>query len=124
MAPHLLVLFASFMTADPQQLAVWPPTLAAYARVFQPIYFDVFAHSLWLSGVATLVCLLIAYPFAFILARQQPVWRNVMLVLMMLPFWTNSLIRTYAIKLILGKKGLDNTLLLVSGLIDQPLTLL
>jgi len=123
-APHLLVLFASFMTADPQQLAVWPPTLAAYARVFQPIYFDVFAHSLWLSGVATLVCLLIAYPFAFILARQQPVWRNVMLVLMMLPFWTNSLIRTYAIKLILGKKGLVNTLLLGSGLIDQPLTLL
>lgn len=122
--PHLLVLLASFMTADTQQLAVWPLTLAAYAKVFQPIYFDVFAHSIWLSGLATLVCLLIAYPFAFILARQKPLWRNVMLVLMMLPFWTNSLIRTYAIKLILGKKGLVNALLLGSGLIDQPLTLL
>ena len=47
-----------------------------------------------------------------------------MLVLMMLPFWTNSLIRTYAIKLILGKKGLVNTLLVGSGLVDEPLSLL
>lgn len=122
--PHLLVLFTSFMTADTQHLAVWPATLAGYAKVFQPIYFDVFTHSLWQSGLATLVCLLIGYPFAFILARQKPLRRNVMLVLMMLPFWTNSLIRTYAIKLILGKKGLVNTMLVGGGLIDQPLNLL
>ena len=123
-APHLLVLLTSFMTADSQQLAVWPVTLEAYSKVFQPIYLDVFLHSLWLSGLATVVCLLIGYPFAFILARQIPLWRNVMLVLMMLPFWTNSLIRTYAIKLILGKKGLINTLLMGSGLIDEPLSML
>lgn len=123
-APHLLVLLTSFMTADSQHLAAWPMTLDGYAKVFQPIYLDVFLHSLWLSALATAVCLLVGYPFAFVLARQKPVWRNVMLVLMMLPFWTNSLIRTYAIKLILGKKGLVNTLLVGSGLVEEPLSLL
>ena len=123
-APHLLVLATSFMTADIQHLAVWPLSLDGYAKVFQPIYFDVFLHSLWLSAVATALCLLIGYPFAFILARQKPVWRNVLLVLMMLPFWTNSLIRTYAIKIILGKKGLVNTLLVGTGIVDEPLSLL
>ena len=123
-APHLLVLTASFMTADTQELAVWPLSLAGYAKVFQPIYLDVFLHSLWLSAAATVICLVIGYPFAFILARQKPVWRNTLLVLMMLPFWTNSLVRTYAIKIILGKKGLVNTVLVGSGLVEQPLSLL
>ena len=123
-APHLLVLATSFMTSDTQHLAVWPLSIDGYAKVFQPIYFDVFLHSLWLSAAATALCLLIGYPFAFILARQKPVWRNVMLVLMMLPFWTNSLIRTYAIKIILGKKGLVNTLLVGSGIVEEPLPLL
>lgn len=122
--PHLLVIVTSFMTADTQQLATWPVGLDAYAKVFQPVYWDVFTHSLWQSGLATLICLLIGYPFAFVLARQKPLWRNVLLVLMMLPFWTNSLIRTYAIKLILGKKGLVNTLLTGSGLLDEPVQLL
>ena len=124
LAPHLLVLVTSFMSSDTQHLAVWPLSLEGYAKVFQPIYFDVFLHSLWLSAAATALCLLIGYPFAFILARQKPVWRNVLLVLMMLPFWTNSLIRTYAIKIILGKKGLVNTLLLGAGIVDEPLSLL
>ncbi|MBT8070239.1 MAG: spermidine/putrescine ABC transporter permease PotB [Gammaproteobacteria bacterium] len=122
--PHLLVFLTSFLTADSQNLVAWPLSLESYTRVFQPLYWYVFTHSLWQSGLATLICLLLAYPFAFILARQKPVWRNVLLVLMMLPFWTNSLIRTYAIKLILGKKGLLNTLLVGSGLIDEPLSLL
>ena len=122
--PHLLVFTASFMTADAQNLVAFPLGLAAYAQVFQPVYVDVFLHSLWLSGLATAVCLLVGYPFAFVLARQKPVWRNVLLVLMVLPFWTNSLVRTYAIKVILAKKGLLNTVLLGAGVIDEPLSLL
>ena len=122
--PHLLVLLTSFMTADTQHLAVWPLTLEGYRQVFQPIYLDVFTHSLYLSALSTVICLLLGYPFAFVLSRMSPTWRNVSLVLMMLPFWTNSLIRTYAIKLILGKKGLVNTLLVGSGLVEQPLSLL
>ncbi|MFY8274397.1 spermidine/putrescine ABC transporter permease PotB [Pseudoalteromonas sp. SSDWG2] len=122
--PHLLVLITSFLTPDSQHLAIWPASLEGYQKVFQPIYLDVFLNSLWLSAVATILCLLIGYPFAFILSRQKPLTRNILLVLMMLPFWTNSLIRTYAIKLILGKKGLINTLLLNLGVIDEPLNML
>ncbi|MBD1390233.1 spermidine/putrescine ABC transporter permease PotB [Neiella sp. HB171785] len=123
-APHALVIMTSFMTPDTEHLAVWPLSLESYSKVLQPIYFDVFFHSLWLSAVATLVCLLIGYPFAYILAKQPPWLRAVLLVLMMVPFWTNSLIRTYAIKLILGKKGLINSLLVSTGIIEQPITML
>lgn len=122
--PHLLVLLTSFFTPDNQHLAVWPLTLDGYAKVFQTIYLDVFFSSLWLSAVATLICLLLGYPFAFILSKFSPLTRNVLLVVMMLPFWTNSLIRTYAIKLILGKKGIINSALLGTGLIDEPLNML
>jgi spermidine/putrescine transport system permease protein len=123
-APHLLVVLTSFMTSDSQHLGVWPLTLEGYAKVFQPIYFSVFLHSLWLSAVATLICLLVGYPFAYILAKQGPKMRTFLLVLMMLPFWTNSLIRTYAIKLILGNKGLINTSLISLGIIESPIDLL
>ena len=122
--PHLLVLLTSFFTPDNQHLAVWPLTFDGYAKVFQTIYLDVFFNSLWLSAVATLICLLLGYPFAFILSKFSPLTRNVLLVVMMLPFWTNSLIRTYAIKLILGKKGIINSALLGAGLIDEPLNML
>ncbi|MBW8190449.1 spermidine/putrescine ABC transporter permease PotB [Neiella marina] len=123
-APHALVLMTSVMTPNSEHLAVWPLTFDGYLKVMQPIYFDVFFQSLWLSGVATLFCLLIGYPFAYVLAKQPPWLRTVLLVLMMLPFWTNSLIRTYAMKLILGKKGIINTALVGSGIIEKPITML
>lgn len=123
-APHLLVVLTSFMTPDSQHLGVWPLTLDGYSKVFQPIYFSVFLHSLWLSAVATLICLVVGYPFAYILAKHSPKMRTFLLVLMMLPFWTNSLIRTYAIKLILGNKGLINTSLMSLGLIESPIDML
>jgi spermidine/putrescine transport system permease protein len=123
-APHFLLLLTSFFTPDNQHLAVWPLTLDGYSKVFQSIYVDVFLSSLWLSAVATVICLLVGYPFAFILSKYRPATRNILLLIMMLPFWTNSLIRTYAIKLILGKKGLINTALLGLGIIDKPLNML
>ncbi|KXI29019.1 spermidine/putrescine ABC transporter permease PotB [Paraglaciecola hydrolytica] len=122
--PHFLVLLTSFFTPDSQHLAVWPLTLDGYSKVFQAIYIDVFLSSLWLSAIATLICLLLGFPFAFILSKFSPTTRNILLVVMMLPFWTNSLIRTYAIKIILGKKGLINTGLLGAGIIDEPLNML
>lgn len=122
--PHLLVVLTSLLSTDTQHLAVYPFTLQSYARLWAPIYAGVFWHSFWLSGLTTLVCLLIGYPFAYIVARLPPGWRSFLLFLMIIPFWTNSLIRTYAIKLILGNKGLINSALLASGLVDEPLQLL
>ncbi|MET0090701.1 MAG: spermidine/putrescine ABC transporter permease PotB [Candidatus Thiodiazotropha sp.] len=122
--PHLLVVLTSLLSADTSHLAVYPFTLESYQRLWAPIYAGVFWHSLWLSGVTTLICLLLGYPFAYLVARMSPGWRNFMLFMMVVPFWTNSLIRTYAIKLILGSKGLINSLLLATGLVERPLQLL
>ncbi|MBU0656674.1 MAG: spermidine/putrescine ABC transporter permease PotB [Gammaproteobacteria bacterium] len=124
LVPHVLVLVTSVLTPDPQHLAVWPVTLDSWARLFDPLYVEVFWHSLWLSAVTTVICLLLGYPFAWILAKLPGVWRGVLLFLMIVPFWTNSLIRTYAIKLILGNKGLVNTLLVGAGITDKPVELL
>ena len=124
LAPHVLVLLTSLLSPDPDQLAAYPFTLDAYARLWEPVYAGAFWQSLWLSLLTTLICLLVGYPFAWTLARLPTLPRALLLFLMMVPFWTNSLIRTYAIKLILGNKGLINSLLLSTGLIDQPLQLL
>jgi spermidine/putrescine transport system permease protein len=124
LVPHLLVVLTSVMTPDSEHLAVWPVSGESWSRLWEPIYLDVFWHSLWLSGITTLICLLVGYPFAFILARLPSLWRGVLLFLMIVPFWTNSLIRTYAIKLILGNKGLVNSLLVGLGIVDEPVQLL
>lgn len=122
--PHLLVMLTSVLTTNPQHLAVWPPTLDSWARLFDPLYLQVFWHSLWLSVLTTVVCLLVGYPFAWMLAQLPQLWRGVLLFLMIVPFWTNSLIRTYAIKLSLGNKGLVNTVLVGLGIVDEPVELL
>ncbi len=122
--PHLLVVLTSLLTPDTGHLAVYPFTLESYQRLWAPIYAGVFWQSLWLSGLTTLICLLLGYPFAYLVARMSAGWRNFLLFMMVVPFWTNSLIRTYAIKSILGNKGLVNTLLLATGLVERPVQLL
>ena len=124
LVPHLLVLLTSVMSPDSQHLAVWPLTLNAWERLLEPLYAEVFWHSLWLSTLTTAICLLLGYPFAYIVAKLPGTWRGLLLFLMIVPFWTNSLIRTYALKLLLGNKGVINTALLGLGITDEPVELL
>lgn len=122
--PTLLVLIVSFAQRDPAELIAWHFTFDNYVRLADSLYLQVLWHSLWLSALTALLCLLLGFPFAWWLARLKPGPRTIALFLVILPFWTNSLIRTYAIKVILSKQGLVNTLLLSTGLIDAPLDLL
>ncbi|MBB1486236.1 spermidine/putrescine ABC transporter permease PotB [Oceanospirillum sediminis] len=122
--PHMLLVGTSFMSPDADHLVVWPTTLANFEKVFTPVYFTVFWHSLELAAIATLVCLLVAYPFAWLLSGFKQRTQAILLFLLILPFWTNSLIRTYAIKIILGKKGLINSALVSMGILDEPVQLL
>lgn len=124
LVPHVLVVLTSIMTPDAQHLVVWPLTLDSYQRLWEPLYAEVFLHSLWLSAVTTAVCLLVGYPFAWLVARLPGIWRGVVLFLIIVPFWTNSLIRTYALKLMLGNKGLINGILLGLGMVNEPVELL
>lgn len=79
--------------------------LDSYARLFDSLVIEIVWRSLWLAGVTTIACLLLAYPFAYYLATRPPKVRNVLLVLVMIPFWSNLLVRTYAWRVLLGSNG-------------------
>ncbi len=113
--------FAESADAIPPFKLTW--TFANYCTLAQGCL-RVYASSLGLAGLATVLCLLIGYPVAFAIARAPGVWRQLLLFLVMLPFWTSFLIRVYAWIAILQPSGLVNRLLLASGLIETPLPLL
>lgn len=99
--------------------------LGNYLRSFDPLYLKIFWRSLWLAVVTTLACLVISYPIAYWIAVLAPArFKNLLLGLVVVPFWTSFLIRTYAWMLILRSEGLVNTVLTSLGLISQPLELL
>jgi putrescine transport system permease protein len=88
------------------------------------LYLDAYLGSLRIAAVSTVLCLLIGYPMALAIARARRTWRLVLLMLVILPFWTSFLIRVYAWMGILRSNGVLNNLLLWLGLIDEPLRLL
>jgi spermidine/putrescine transport system permease protein len=98
-------------------------TLEHYRRFFDPLYLDILRRTLVWSLAATAICLLLGYPVAYVVARARR-WRAVLLFLVVLPFWTSFLVRTFAVIFLLRDTGLVNTVLLRLGLIDTPLTLL
>ena len=99
--------------------------LAQYARSFHGIYLQIFWRSIWMAVVTTGLCLLVSYPVAYYIAVVAPERRrNLLLGLVVIPFWTSFLIRTYAWMFILRTEGLANKLLMASGLTSKPLELL
>jgi len=124
LAPNLLVVGASVMTRDPSTFIALPLNLDAYRQLFNPLYLDVFLHSLWMATLTTAICLLIGYPFAWALSKVQKRRQMLLIFLLIIPFWTNSLVRVYALKLILAANGLLNSALLWLGWISEPLQML
>ncbi|EKS7767119.1 spermidine/putrescine ABC transporter permease PotB [Edwardsiella piscicida] len=122
--PNLMIIGTSFLTRDDANLVQMVFTGSNYARLFDPLYAEVLLHSLNMALIATLCCLAIGYPFAFILARLPHRVRPLLLFLLIVPFWTNSLIRIYGLKLFLSTRGYLNEFLLWIGIIDQPLRLM
>lgn len=99
-------------------------TLDNYARLREPQYFQVLVNSLRLAALTTLLCALIGYPFGYLMARLKPSSRSIVTLLLVVPFWTNSLIRIYGWRILLIGNGPINTLLMNLGWIQQPLKLL
>lgn len=124
--PLLIVLFISLVERGRAGGIRLPPvyTLKNYADVFDPLYLGILGHSLRIGLIVTGLCLLLGYPLAYFVAQRPPRWRDALLLLVMIPFWTNFLVRTYALRLVLGADGLINAALLGLGLIQQPLDLL
>jgi spermidine/putrescine transport system permease protein len=121
--PLIIVFVYSFLSRGAYGQIEWEFNLQNYARFFDPLYLKVFARSFRIAGITTLACFLLGYPMAYWMATRPPKWRNTLLLLLMIPFWTNFLVRTYAWILILRDSGLINSALLGLGLISEPLPL-
>ena len=124
LTPNLLVLSVSFLSKDSSNFYALPFTFESYTRLFEPLYAQVVWNSLYMSSIATVICLIIGYPFAFMIAKIEPKYRAILLFLVVLPFWTNSLIRIYGMKIFLGVKGILNEALLGLGFISEPIRIL
>ena len=122
--PNILVIAVSFLTRDSSDFIRLPVNIDSYWRMIDPLYLDVFVHSLWMAGITTLICLVLGYPFAWLVSRAQSRWQPLLMLLLILPFWTNSLVRVYALKLLLATNGLINKALLAIGIIDTPIDML
>jgi spermidine/putrescine transport system permease protein len=83
-------------------------TLVNYLRAFDPVYLQILWKSIWVSVLATALCLLVAYPIAFGICFARPVWKPLLLLLVILPFWINLLIRTYALIAVFRTNGFVN----------------
>lgn len=106
--PLIMVAYFAVTTADGQF------TLDNLAAVSQ--YSNIFIRSIWLAAIATIICLIIAYPLALILARMDKSYQSTVLMIVMLPMWMNFLLRTYAWMTLLGNNGLINSFLGLFGI--------
>lgn len=122
--PNIMIIGTSFLTRDDANFISMVFTLDNYTRLTDPLYAEVLLHSLNMALIATLACLLLGYPFAWLLASLPARIRPLLLFLLIVPFWTNSLIRIYGLKLFLSTKGYLNTFLLWTGMIETPIRIM
>lgn len=120
--PLLLTLLASLLTSDRSQLIALPFTGENYLALINTSFAKMFARSLAIATMTTVGCLVLAYPFSYGLIKSKH--QSLLLLLIIIPFWTSSLIRTYALIAILKFNGVCNAILLHLHIINQPLTLL
>ena len=122
--PLAVVLVFSFMSRGRGGVAIMPFTVEHYQRTFD-VFFIILQRSIGLAALTTIVCLIVGYPLAFFIStRRRRIVQQITLFLVILPFWTNFLIRTYAWRILLGEEGTINGLLLSLGIISDPLPLL
>lgn len=122
--PLIYIAVMSFCSLDVYNNVSYEFTLDNYAALFYPDYMKIYGQSLLIAFLSTVISLLISYPFAFIIARADKKIKNLLYMLVIIPFWTNSLIRIYGWRSFLGTTGWLNKMLLGIGIINEPLDLL
>ena len=136
--PFIIVLKISFsetMLAMPPYAPLWEwvgeqaleikVNLANFTFLFtDSLYGRAYLNSVGVAAVSTILCLLIGYPMAYGIARSSPSWRNVLMMLVILPFWTSFLLRVYAWIGLLKGNGVINNILMSLGVINEPLVML
>jgi ABC-type spermidine/putrescine transport system permease subunit I len=125
--PLLSIVGFSFMSRGAGGAPVWPLTLDNYNDAILGSYGGVLLRSIRISFISTIACLLVGYPLAFYIGTRRNEWvKNATLFLVILPFWTNFLVRTYAWRILMGQEGVINSFLIWTGLVspEAPLQLL
>ena len=122
--PMLIVVAVSFAARTPYGQVVFNWNINNYLRFLEPLYLSIFAQTLLVALVTTVVTILMGYPLAYYIAQLPKRWQQPGLILCMIPFWINFLIRSYAWVIILRAQGVLNTFLMKAGFIEQPLQLL
>lgn len=122
-APFAVLAVYAFQTRGVYGGVTPPWTIENWLRLADPLYAGILARSFLAAAVSTCLCLLLAFPLALAISRAGR-WKNLLLALVMVPFWTSLLIRTYAWMFLLRDTGLINSLLIKAGLISEPLPLL
>ena len=122
--PFALVTIASFLSHSDTRLIEPPFTWINYTQLNNILYLRIFKESFYIAGTCTVICLLVGYPFAYAIAHLNDKIKGVFILLIIIPFWTSSLIRSYSLITILKPKGIINSTLIWLGFIDKPLALL
>jgi spermidine/putrescine transport system permease protein len=121
--PLVIVFVYSFLKRGPYGQIVWEFSLGNYGRFFDPIYLKIFLRSFKIAAITTVISFVLGYPMAYWIATRPARMRTTLLLLLIIPFWTNFLVRTYAWVLILRDSGLINNALMGLGVISEPLPL-
>lgn len=122
--PVIFIIAVSFCTRGETGEIIYSFTLSNYEKLINPLYTNIFFNSLLVAVFTTVLCLVFGYPFAYIVARANKKYKPLLLLLIILPFFTNSLVRTYAMIILLRSEGIINSYLMKLHLISEPLKLL
>lgn len=121
--PFIYIFAISFMNKGTYGGVVFGFTLENIKQVFNPLYLKIFGESIIVSGVTTILCILIGYPFTYFVAQKTPIKKTVFMAMVVVPFLVSSLIRLFSLINLLRKDGIINSFLLKLGLINEPLQL-
>ncbi|MCI8441909.1 MAG: ABC transporter permease [Provencibacterium sp.] len=122
--PLLYIVALSFLKKDVLWGVTNEWTLGNYRQMLDPVYLKTFGDSLKLAFATTVITTLLGYPFGYFMAKLPPRWRSTCMLLVVVPFWTNALVRIYGWMIILRAKGVLNAALMAMGIISQPLKIL
>lgn len=123
-APLVLVAIMSFCKTDEYYNVVYSFTAANYAKLISVDYLRIYAKSLLIAFMTTVICVLVGYPFAYVIARNKTKWKKFLYMLVIVPFWTNSLIRIYGWRSFLGSSGWLNNFLMMIHVVNEPVDFL
>ena len=122
--PLVYVFAISFMRKGIYGGVEFAFTVSNYLETLNPLYLQIFIGSLIMAAISTIVCLLIGYPFAYLISMKSQIKKNLLLMLVILPFLTNSLIRMYGWITLLRTEGIINKVLIYLHIINQPIQLI